>query len=104
YHAHRQPPAPRASPTRRSSDPPKTGTGRRPALEWLAVAAPYVFLLGLLTVLGTAVHAAVAGPITSRADYDGVDGRAQDGQQAERSEEHTSELQSRSDLVCRLLL
>src|SRR5690349_22420158 len=29
---------------------------------------------------------------------------AEDGQRAHRSEEHTSELQSRRDLVCRLLL
>src|SRR5438132_7507752 len=36
-----------------------------------------------------------------------VDGRAKGGEgvaQARRSEEHTSELQSHSDLVCRLLL
>src|SRR2546421_9304858 len=39
---------------------------------------------------------------------DGGSGRARDGdrdrQRDRRSEEHTSELQSRSDLVCRLLL
>src|SRR2546428_9129298 len=37
-------------------------------------------------------------------DYAGRTGRERRYVDAERSEEHTSELQSRSDLVCRLLL
>src|SRR2546428_6343288 len=38
------------------------------------------------------------------ADLDGDHAFAVRGRAADRSEEHTSELQSRSDLVCRLLL
>src|SRR2546421_2292780 len=44
---------------------------------------------------GPLLHAAVGGLHTSRPHLAAHDGR---------SEEHTSELQSRSDLVCRLLL
>src|SRR2546427_3700778 len=46
-----------------------------------------------------------AGTDLDREDMDGVDilGVPQ-GQDARRSEEHTSELQSQSNLVCRLLL
>src|SRR5206468_10014777 len=36
--------------------------------------------------------------------HDTSRGQLRDNRQADRSEEHTSELQSRSDLVCRLLL
>src|SRR2546421_8641783 len=39
-----------------------------------------------------------------RADAPGGRRHFQIGQESNRSEEHTSELQSRSDLVCRLLL
>src|SRR5436309_12234149 len=48
---------------------------------------------------GDGRHGALCG--CSR-DVDRVQGRAR--QSAERSEEHTSELQSRENLVCRLLL
>src|SRR2546421_7466815 len=41
----------------------------------------------------------------SSARYQGLNqSRTTSGKNVERSEEHTSELQSRSDLVCRLLL
>src|SRR5438874_6426146 len=45
-------------------------------------------------------------PIGSRAGVDGRNARDDtvDNELADRSEEHTSELQSRRDLVCRLLL
>src|SRR2546421_9618160 len=54
-----------------------------------------VALLGVARgVLHSALHRAVHGDATARA-VDDLEAR---------SEEHTSELQSRSDLVCRLLL
>src|SRR2546428_9347506 len=57
---------------------------------------------------GKGVHGRVAGGVAQAgrradaADPDGLPRRAVTG--TRRSEEHTSELQSRSDLVCRLLL
>src|SRR5260221_6661420 len=44
------------------------------------------------------------GPVDHRAHHDAESGDMAERQAAERSEEHTSELQSHSDLVCRLLL
>src|SRR5690625_6697064 len=46
------------------------------------------------------------GDVHVRDDGEGAEGGAQEGEgrEAGRSEEHTSELQSRGDLVCRLLL
>src|SRR3989440_3592134 len=57
-------------------------------------------LLGALAalILGVIVARRVAGPITALTE---TAARVQAG---DRSEEHTSELQSRSDIVCRLLL
>src|SRR2546421_2361285 len=54
------------------------------------------------TELGAAadIRAVEPDPMTRPRD----DGEAVDGLADERSEEHTSELQSRSDIVCRLLL
>src|SRR2546428_7329299 len=52
------------------------------------------------TTLFRSVHERVRHPV---AVLDRVDAGAQ-GRRDPRSEEHTSELQSRSDLVCRLLL
>src|SRR5204862_5896781 len=59
--------------------------------------------------LQVALRAAVIGARAGRGSGEGVADRAAAGrrllrQQTDRSEEHTSELQSRRDLVCRLLL
>src|SRR3712207_6962671 len=48
--------------------------------------------------------AAAAFGTKHRLQRDGEDEQRQDGVRRERSEEHTSELQSRQYLVCRLLL
>src|SRR2546430_5714963 len=66
------------------------------AIPWLAAvelhASPLAFsLLGVLGFLPFVLFALPAGVWVER-------------QEAERSEEHTSELQSQSNLVCRLLL
>src|SRR3712207_8286272 len=54
---------------------------------------------------GDHVVVADAGPaVGSRERAQGVDAQAAPGGQRRRSEEHTSELQSRQYLVCRLLL
>src|SRR5690349_23727533 len=59
-------------------------------------------------VRGHAAHALVvaAREVADARPFDLHDARAEVGQLSgrERSEEHTSELQSRRDLVCRLLL
>src|SRR2546430_6658875 len=49
-------------------------------------------------------HGRVAGPRRGQLLADGRRGRAVADRAAVRSEEHTSELQSQSNLVCRLLL
>src|SRR5260221_4744028 len=50
-------------------------------------------------------HPAFAEPSAGKLDYRGAQRRSHDERRSkERSEEHTSELQSHSDLVCRLLL
>src|SRR5216683_5420885 len=49
-------------------------------------------------------HGGTCHPGRSAVDVSGRDGGRPSGDVGERSEEHTSELQSRSDLVCRLLL
>src|SRR5690349_22785882 len=54
-------------------------------------------LVSLKTVIAVGVMAVVLGRIASAQDLQAT-------QPAARSEEHTSELQSRRDLVCRLLL
>src|SRR5688572_31738166 len=53
-------------------------------------------------MLGLAVFVLLAGPGRWSADHEL--GRAREPSRQERSEEHTSELQSQSNLVCRLLL
>src|SRR5438034_8720117 len=48
---------------------------------------------------------AVSGPSESSVDWKATSSRSSEGKLARyRSEEHTSELQSHSDIVCRLLL
>src|SRR5437588_5935661 len=60
--------------------------------------------IGLLTTMGlTSKNAILMNEFAERAEKDGK--RVIDAAiEAARSEEHTSELQSHSDLVCRLLL
>src|SRR5437870_10570670 len=62
--------------------------------------------LFLLMLLGTADFARVfyTALSVSQAARAGVQYGAQDNEKSKRSEEHTSELQSRGHLVCRLLL
>src|SRR3712207_6934831 len=71
----------------------------------LRPAAPPPLLRLFLVVAGVGVRARAGAPARSgagrRADAEGLE---DDGQLALRSEEHTSELQSRQYLVCRLLL
>src|SRR3712207_8647637 len=54
--------------------------------------------------LGDLEQAAVGGPAAVLGDRLGEDVRRRVGRRVDRSEEHTSELQSRQYLVCRLLL
>src|SRR2546421_9557061 len=64
--------------------------------------------LDTLTTSVPRLRAAPTRPITSRTTCDGADDTTTSAPRTvsprSRSEEHTSELQSRSDLVCRLLL
>src|SRR5206468_13098357 len=66
---------------------------------------PYTTLFRSRAAIGltrTPPPAGAAAPAASPSSIDTA--RGQRRRQAARSEEHTSELQSRSDLVCRLLL
>src|SRR5699024_12121468 len=83
----------RSFPTRRSSDLYLLDPRIVPGTRWITGA----------NVDGRHVFDLVAGrDFTSDGTIEGADVRA--GDPAPRSEEHTSELQSRFDLVCRLLL
>src|SRR5206468_12860301 len=62
---------------------------------------PYTTLFRSLVAGGLAAR---AQPLDARGSDNRCGERGPDGRDADRSEEHTSELQSRSDLVCRLLL
>src|SRR2546427_8037805 len=69
----------------------------------LGQAAPELLMLGRVGIAGLAEHAVVAArdlvePVAEQVQEIAV------GAQHLRSEEHTSELQSQSNLVCRLLL
>src|SRR5947207_6260088 len=83
-------------PTRRSSDlvrvSPRPPRNSRPAVDHKSSLA----LISASASLLTSCHKARPGDRCSRRDVARLD--------YERSEEHTSELQSHSDLVCRLLL
>src|SRR5438034_4273099 len=87
FHGSRHPPDLHSFPTRRSSDLMEARAAAEPATESRMVL--------------TAQHDELGTESGDRA-LEGDRGRAD--ADAERSEEHTSELQSHSDLVCRLLL
>src|SRR5688500_19758336 len=57
-----------------------------------------------MTARGKVSHRNHAGQLAIRRDTDQVDDRLSAGRSSSRSEEHTSELQSPCNLVCRLLL
>src|SRR5206468_11307021 len=90
-------------PTRRSSDLVRFGSARR----WFAI-----LVLSLLTALSLAIAPAQARNLFATEQTQNLFVANQSTNTirefsptgADRSEEHTSELQSRSDLVCRLLL
>src|SRR5690606_41007698 len=91
-------------PTRRSSDLGPLNLYN----AVLLATSPHAQGLGVLVTLNDAVHAAryVRKAHTTHvqafsSEDDGCIGRIHNGR---RSEEHTSELQSRENLVCRLLL
>src|SRR3712207_8104504 len=91
----RRPPRSTLFPTRRSSDLMVTGIGDvKPAVE-----AEGHRRLGVLAI-GRKGELAVSSSSTAPA----VDQLAFRSKDLERSEEHTSELQSRQYIVCRLLL
>src|SRR5690606_41243997 len=76
-------------------------------LEWILV--PGDWHKGRIALLGDAVHATTPhlGQGAGMAIEDAIvitDELARAAEPEERSEEHTSELQSRENLVCRLLL
>src|SRR5690606_14920954 len=67
--------------------------------------SPAAYQLPLLTPQSVAMPAAgILGNVTSGAGAGGVQMTLDQALSAQRSEEHTSELQSRENLVCRLLL
>src|SRR5206468_5795777 len=91
-------------PTRRSSDLSAAAglTERSPVLSMAWIVAKATLCGGLFRVwsrLHESEHRPAHDPV--RSDGDGRPRGA--GRPPARSEEHTSELQSRSDLVCRLL-
>src|SRR5438874_9083145 len=67
------------------------------------VTVGYIYMLKLHHLVDDKIHARSIGPY-SLVTQQPLGGKAQFGGQRFRSEEHTSELQSRRDLVCRLLL
>src|SRR5690606_40846292 len=67
--------------------------------------SPAAYQLPLLTPQSVAMPAAgILGNVTPGAGAGGVQMTLDQALSAQRSEEHTSELQSRENLVCRLLL
>src|SRR5260221_1889122 len=83
------------------------GVAPSPAGKWLAVEtdrAGRVKVQGDLTVPGHPEIFVVGDTASAQQDGKPLPGVAQVAMQGGRSEEHTSELQSHSDLVCRLLL
>src|SRR5690606_39518364 len=76
-----------------------------PANVLAAPAVPPATVLGVLATVVSPWLPALAGPLATAAGWcTGWIARVALGWAALRSEEHTSELQSRENLVCRLLL
>src|SRR5690606_40451829 len=92
---------PRAFPTRRSSDLPLAGEYLRAVAWGLPAIATFAALRHLTEATSDAIPSVViavaASALNFVLDLGLIHGRF-------RSEEHTSELQSRENLVCRLLL
>src|SRR2546421_4700443 len=89
----RRPPRSTLFPTRRSSD-----LGQPRSFSYTAGATPETLTVTLARSHQVHYTATSGGTITGSVPNDTF------VTEATRSEEHTSELQSRSDLVCRLLL
>src|SRR5438132_5147893 len=87
----RRPPRSTLFPTRRSSDLCSSWRGAR-RLRWSKTRKPRRNAAASLTTWGRNSNGATSSPRLGSRD------------ELVRSEEHTSELQSHSDLVCRLLL
>src|SRR5699024_12382039 len=90
-------------PARRSSD--------LKILTGLLGIVAFILIISVLTNGGSSgEEAAASGDDVAATEQagdsaeSGTSGQAENVEQADRSEEHTSELQSRFDLVCRLLL
>src|SRR3712207_8003591 len=65
---------------------------------------PYTTLFRSVETVPTQLRLVLAQAALAASSYTGLDERAEVQGRLERSEEHTSELQSRQYLVCRLLL
>src|SRR5690606_40790949 len=82
----------------------------RPVLESacarLGCSVPYDRRIEAIAITGSALRASISTPAKERAAeaQEGVSQLTLDVTLRNRSEEHTSELQSRENLVCRLLL
>src|SRR5256885_11706744 len=87
---------------------PYTTLFRSPRAEWLRTlrVRPPPAHQGGVGAMGQQRPAgcAKAGPVVGAVEFDGESLCLQSALQASRSEEHTSELQSPCNLVCRLLL
>src|SRR5699024_12179313 len=102
----RYPGAPRANrsfPTRRSSDLPPEVFGTAPG-DWLSVFSPLPEGAGVPREGTPEGDPPVFAPALEEEPEEGAPWECLAAFGSLRSEEHTSELQSRFDLVCRLLL
>src|SRR5215211_7255540 len=77
--------------------------GQVPSVLMLQMLKGVGMAVGLESVVGSCLPAAPARGVTAHGALAAV-ALVWPGQRSSRSEEHTSELQSHSDLVCRLLL
>src|SRR5699024_12747756 len=91
-------------PTRRSSDLPETLANSGWGAPEYENAAEIAAVEGAPEEVGTAALTFEEGPENGTSLYKDAERMPLDELLEDRSEEHTSELQSRFDLVCRLLL